>query len=268
MLENDLDEINTDFFKDAIISFDKPEINYNKLIDKLELSISIKNIVKLKEICLNVLTNMKPHNFIVNFVFYIFIGGKHENRAIHRIKGNVKLDENLLFPKNKTIVIKNISKISSKFKFYCTYEITSQTNIFRGKEPLFTPAVFENKNEFDVDKFISINFINLIPNYEPKLPNVKYNELRNQLIITIPKKQLDELEKKLIESASSFFCLSKMVNFFSNNSSNSSFFLYPLHCQFIDFNPLFSNKLYFVNKLFIFPVQSVFFLSNVLPFLS
>ena len=87
MLESDLDEINIDFLQRMIISFNKPEINYNKAIDKLELSIPLNNIRELKESCLNTLTNLESEIFTINYIFYIFIGAKNENKAIHRIKG-------------------------------------------------------------------------------------------------------------------------------------------------------------------------------------
>ena len=197
MLESDLDEINNNFLTSEIIPFDKPLINYNKLIDKLEISIQLENIKKLNEICVNVLTNMKE-NYVLNYIFYIFVEGKLEKQAIHRIKGTIKEGENLLIPKNKTIEIKNASKISDIFKFYITYEIISETNKFRGEAPLFTPSLII-KNEFEQEKFQEINFLKDISDYEPKLPDVKYSELTNQLTVTIPKKQLKQLENNLLK---------------------------------------------------------------------
>ena len=200
MLESDLDEINNNFLTSEIISFDKPIINYNKLIDKLEISIPLENIKKLNEICVNVLTNMEG-NYVLNYIFHIFVEGKLEKQAIHRIKGTIKEGEKLFIPKNRTIEIKNASKISDVFKFYITYEITSETNKFRGEAPLFTPSLIM-KNEFEQEKFQEINFLNDIFDYEPKLPDVKYSELTNQLTITIPKKQLKQLENNLIKKKS------------------------------------------------------------------
>ena len=37
------------------------------------------------------------------------------------------------------------------------------------------------ENNFDKNNFNSINFISDIPDYEPKLPKVKYNEMSNQI---------------------------------------------------------------------------------------
>ena len=98
MLESDLDEINNNFLTSEIISFDKPIINYNKLIDKLEISIPLENIKKLNEICVNVLTNMEG-NYVLNYIFHIFVEGKLEKQAIHRIKGTIKEGEKLFIPK-------------------------------------------------------------------------------------------------------------------------------------------------------------------------
>ena len=143
MLESDLDEINNNFLTSEIIPFDKPIINYNKLIDKLEISIQLENIKKLNEICVNVLTNMKE-NYVLNYIFYIFVEGKLEKQAIHRIEGTIKEGENLLIPKNKTIEIKNASKISDVFKFYITYEIISETNKFLWRSS-FIYTIFNNE---------------------------------------------------------------------------------------------------------------------------
>ena len=55
------------------------------------------------------------------------------------------------------------------------------------------------KNEFEQEKFQEINFLKDISDYEPKLPDVKYSELTNQLTVTIPKKQLKQLENNLLK---------------------------------------------------------------------